>query len=145
MATIYDIAEKTGFSASTVARALNGKGYCSPSAKEKILRAAQEIGYVPHQAAKTLKNNITKKVMMCIPDIMNPYYFAMIHGAAVTLERFGYSVLLEYTMHNPQKELEVLDSLKGHFVDGVIFGSFDYTPTLIEAIKGTGLPTVITS
>jgi len=27
MATIYDIAEKTGFSASTVARALNGKGY----------------------------------------------------------------------------------------------------------------------
>ena len=62
MATIYDIAEKTGFSASTVARALNGKGYCSPSAKEKILRAAQEIGYVPHQAAKTLKNNITKKV-----------------------------------------------------------------------------------
>ena len=145
MATIYDIAEKTGFSASTVARALNGKGYCSPSAKEKILRAAQEIGYVPHQAAKTLKNNITKKVMMCIPDIMNPYYFTMIHGAAVTLERFGYSVLLEYTMHNPQKELEVLDSLKGHFVDGVIFGSFDYTPTLIEAIKGTGLPTVITS
>lgn len=51
--------------------------------------------------------------MMCIPDIMNPYYFAMIHGAAVTLERFGYSILLEYTMHNPQKELEVLDSLKG--------------------------------
>ena len=38
--------------------------------------------------------------MMCIPDIMNPYCFAMIHGAAVALERFGYSILLEYTMHS---------------------------------------------
>lgn len=145
MATIYDIASKTGYSASTVARALSGKGYCSPRAKAVILRAAEEMAYVPHQAAKTLKNNITNKIMMCIPDIMNPYYFAMIHGAAVALERFGYSILLEYTMHSPEKELEVLDSLKGHFVDGVIFGSFDYTPGLIQAIEDMGLPTVITS
>lgn len=145
MATIYDIASKTGYSASTVARALSGKGYCSPRAKAVILRAAEDMAYVPHQAAKTLKNNITNKIMMCIPDIMNPYYFAMIHGAAVALERFGYSILLEYTMHSPEKELEVLDSLKGHFVDGVIFGSFDYTPGLIHAIEDMGLPTVITS
>ena len=41
--------------------------------------------------------------MMCIPDIMNPYYFAMIHGAAVALERFGYSILLEYTMHSRKR------------------------------------------
>ena len=145
MATIYDIAKKTGFSASTVARALNGKGYCSAAAKEIILRTAEEMGYVPHEAAKMLKSNITKKIMMCIPDIMNPYYFAMIHGAATTLERSGYSILLGYTMHSPEKEFEVLDSLKGHFVDGVIFGSFDYTPALIDAIEATGLPTVITS
>ena len=72
MATIYDIASKTGYSASTVARALSGKGYCSPRAKAVILRAAEDMAYVPHQAAKTLKNNITNKIMMCIPDIMNP-------------------------------------------------------------------------
>jgi DNA-binding LacI/PurR family transcriptional regulator len=145
MSTIYDIAKKTGFSASTVARALNGKGYCSADSKEIILKAAEELGYVPHQAAIALKNNITKKIMLCIPDIMNPYYFAMIHGATRTLEQYGYSILLGYTMHDPKKELEVLDSLKGHYVDGLIFGSFDYTPTLIQAIRDTKLPTVITS
>lgn len=145
MATIYDIADKTGFSASTVARALNGKGYCSPATKEIVLREAENMGYVPHQAAKTLKNNITKKIMMCIPDIMNPYYFAMIHGAALTLERYGYSILLGYTMHSPEKEFEILDSLKGRFVDGLILCSFDYTPALIDAVRDMGLPTVITS
>lgn len=145
MATIYDVAKRTGLSASTVARALTGNGYCSQAAKATILAAAEELGYVPLQAAKTLKNNITKKIMLCIPDIMNPYYFAMIHGATQTLERFGYNIILGYTMHSPKKELEVLDSLKGRYVDGLIFGSFDYTPKLLRAIEATDLPTVITS
>ena len=120
MATIYDIASKTGYSASTVARALSGKGYCSPRAKAVILRAAEEMAYVPHQAAKTLKNNITNKIMMCIPDIMNPYYFAMIHGAAVALERFGYNrartaAYLEFdksTLWRKMKKYNLLDETK---------------------------------
>ncbi len=145
MSTIYDIADKTGLSASTVARALNGSGYCSAKAKEMVLAVAEELDYVPHQAAKTLKNSITNKIMLCIPDIMNPYYFAMIKGVTQTLEDYNYNVLLAYTMHNPQKELDILNSLKGRYVDGLIFGSFDYNPALIEAIKDTGLPTVITS
>lgn len=145
MTTIYDIAEKTGLSASTVARALNGYGYCSQKSKDLIFAVADEMGYAPHQAAKTLKSGITKKIMMCIPDIKNPYYFAMIQGVTQTLEQYGYSVLLGYTMHNPEKELEVLHSLKERFVDGLIFGSFHYSSELIQAIHDADLPTVITS
>ncbi len=145
MATIYDIAKETGYSPSTVARALSGKGYCGAKAKARILQVAEELQYVPSQAAKTLKSNITKKVMLCVPDIENPYYFAMIHGVTKVLEEFGYSILLGYTMHDPQKELKVLDSLRGRFVDGLILGSFNYTPQLAQAIENTGLPTVITS
>lgn len=145
MTTIYDIAAKTGLSASTVARALNGNGYCSQKSKELIFAVADEMGYAPHQAAKTLKSGITKKIMMCIPDIKNPYYFAMIQGVTQTLEQYGYSVLLGYTMHSPEKELEVLHSLKERFVDGLIFGSFHYSAELIQAIHEAGLPTAITS
>ncbi len=145
MATIYDVSKKTGLSASTVVRALNGTGYCSQSSRDAILEAAHELGYVPHQAAKALKSHITQKVMLCIPDIMNPYYFAMIQGATQVLDRYGYNIILGYTMHSPKKELEVLESLKGRYVDGLIFGSFDYSPQLIQAIRDTDLPTVITS
>lgn len=145
LSTIYDIAEKTGLSASTVARALSGSGYCSDKSKKKVFAAAKELNYFPHEAAKTLKNNITSKIMLCIPDIMNPYYFAMIKGVTHTLEEYNYNILLTYTMHSPQKELDILNNLKGRYVDGLIFGSFDYNPTLIDAIQDTGLPTVITS
>ncbi|MDE6837462.1 MAG: LacI family DNA-binding transcriptional regulator, partial [Acutalibacter sp.] len=86
MSTIYDIAQETGFSPSTVARALSGKGYCSEKAREIIRQAAQRLDYAPVQAAKALKNKLTKKVMFCIPDMYNPYYFSMIEGANRVLE-----------------------------------------------------------
>ena len=82
---------------------LEREGLLQPAGQGGHPAGGGGYAYVPHQAAKTLKNNITNKIMMCIPDIMNPYYFAMIHGAAVALERFGYSILLEYTMHSRKR------------------------------------------
>ena len=145
MVTIYDIAKESGLSASTVSRALTGRGYVSERSRQKVLAVAEGLGYIPNQTARTLRSNITNKIMLCIPDIMNPYYFAMIKEVTEALEDYQYNVLLTYTMHSPEKELEILKSLKGGYVDGLIFGSFNYTDTLIAAIKETGLPTVITS
>lgn len=145
MVTIYDIAKETGLSASTVSRALSGNGYVSEKSAKKIRDVAEMLGYIPNQTARTMRSNITNKIMLCIPDIMNPYYFAMIKEVTEALEGYGYNVLLTYTMHNPEKELEILRSLRGGYVDGLIFGSFNYTDELIEAIRETELPTVITS
>lgn len=53
--TIYDIAEKTGFSAVTVHRALNNKGRISDETKKLILDTAKEIGYKANPAAQGLR------------------------------------------------------------------------------------------
>lgn len=143
MSTIYDIAEKVGLSPSTVARALNGKGYCSRAAKEKILQIAQEMHYVPVQAAKSLKSKITRKIMMCIPDILNPYYFSMISSVNEVMANNQYHTILACTHHNAQKELEMIESLKERFVDGLIIGSFDLNNKLLQAMKDLGIPVVV--
>ncbi len=80
MSNIYEIAKITHLSPSTVARALSGRGYCSQEARELVLKTAKEVNYVPSQAAKTLRSNITNKILLCIPDIYNPFYFRMIKG-----------------------------------------------------------------
>ena len=54
MITIYDIAEKTGYSAPTISKALNGRGGLSPATRKKILDVAEEIGYKPNMAARSL-------------------------------------------------------------------------------------------
>lgn len=145
MSTIYDIAEKVGLSSSTVARALSGKGYCSRDAQERVLRAAKELRYVPVQAAKSLKSKITHKIMLCIPDILNPYYFSMIDGVNEVLESYQYHMILVYTNHNPQKELRIIESLQERFVDGLIIVSFDFSDALLRAIRDAGVPAVLTN
>ncbi|WP_243676512.1 LacI family DNA-binding transcriptional regulator [Secundilactobacillus collinoides] len=46
MATIRDIATRTGVSTSTVSRALNGSGYVAPATKQKIMAAVHDLDYV---------------------------------------------------------------------------------------------------
>lgn len=47
MATIRDIATRTGVSTSTVSRALNGSGYVAPATKQKIMAVVHDLDYVP--------------------------------------------------------------------------------------------------
>lgn len=145
MSNIYQIAEKTGLSPSTVARALNGRGYCSQKSKEIVLAAAKELHYRPVAAAKTLKNKITNKIMLCIPDICNPYYFKMINGINQVLERQGYYMILSYTNHKLDKELQAISSLSERITDGLIMVSFDFNETIMKAIHESDMPVILTN
>ncbi len=58
MVTIYDIAKITGFSAPTISKALNGSGSLSKKTRDAIVEVAENIGYKPNMAARSL---ITKK------------------------------------------------------------------------------------
>ncbi|WP_461239298.1 helix-turn-helix transcriptional regulator, partial [Escherichia coli] len=46
--TIYDIARVAGVSKSTVSRVLNKQTNISPEAREKVLRAIEELQYQPN-------------------------------------------------------------------------------------------------
>ncbi len=48
--TIYDIARVAGVSKSTVSRVLNKQTNISPEAREKVLRAIEELQYQPNKA-----------------------------------------------------------------------------------------------
>lgn len=145
MSNIYQIAEKTGLSPSTVARALSGNGYCSQKSREIVLTAAKELHYTPVAAAKALKNRRTNKIMICIPDICNPYYFKMIEGINQVLEKHGYYTILSYTNRKLEKELQAISSLRERITDGMIMVSFDFNETVMNAIRESEMPVILTN
>ncbi len=145
MATIYEIAQEVGVSPSTVARALRGTGYCSKEKYDRIMEAAHRLQYVPSHAAKTLKSKRTNKVLFCIPDIYNPFYFRMIKGATDVLDQYSYFPVLCHTRGQEDIELKMLRNLQEGYGDGMIFVSFDINERNIGAINSCGLPVVLTN
>ena len=145
MSSIYEIAKAAGLSPSTVARALRGTGYCSPEKREKVLAIAREMNYIPSHAARCLKNNRTNKVLFCIPDIENPFYFGMIHGVSSVLEEYDYLPVLCPTRGEIQNELKMLRNLQEGYGDGMVFVSFDFSSKNIDKVNACKKPVVLTN
>lgn len=141
--SIYEIAKITGYSPSTVARALRGDGYCSEEKRKEIERVVKEINYTPNRLAKELRQNVSKRILFGIPEMDNPYYFKMIQGVNSALEEAGYIMMIYNTKKELKKELEMISLLAQHYCDGIILCSFDFTEANISAIRKTKRPAVI--
>lgn len=57
MATIYDVARLADVSAKTVSRVLNGDGPVGARTREAVQDAMAKLGYVPSNAARTMRSN----------------------------------------------------------------------------------------
>lgn len=143
--SIYEISRITGFSPSTVSRALSNTGYCSEKTKKTIISVAQEIGFRPSASARTLKSNRTNRILFCIPDICNPFYFDMIKGANHVFDQHGVNCMLCYTKRSLEEELKFIDLLMEHQGDGIICVSFNFCDKNVNAIQKSGRPAVLTN
>jgi LacI family transcriptional regulator len=60
--TIYDVASRAGVSIASVSRVLNGHATPRPETRERVLRAVQELGFVPDGAARALSSRLKEVV-----------------------------------------------------------------------------------
>ncbi len=141
--TIYDIAEKTGLSAATVSRVLNGKDNISEKTRNKVMAAAKELHYVTNTFARSLKTKKTEQIIISIPDQSNPFYFDMIDQIHKQAKLNGYSVLLNLTESNEKEELKILKKMKNNLADALIMVTVNITDELVKEAKNSDHPVVL--
>src|SRR5882757_5228477 len=71
--TIHDVARSAGVSRQTVSRALNDKAEIDGGTKQRVLDAAQALGYRPSRFARGLVRQDTTSIGLVIPDLRNPF------------------------------------------------------------------------
>src|SRR4051812_26427246 len=79
--TIRDVARAAGVRPSTVSKALNG-GRGSADVRERVQRAATELGYRPNEQARSLRRSRSRTLGLLLPDLANPVYLLLLRGAA---------------------------------------------------------------
>ncbi|MBI9021196.1 MAG: LacI family DNA-binding transcriptional regulator [Verrucomicrobia bacterium] len=120
------IAEKLGVSIALVSRVLSGKAAeigIAADTIERVLKAAEEMGYVPSAAALSLKGKSTRTIGVAVYDFNDPFFGALIKQIQIQAHEHNYSLVLAgFLNRNPdEKDLQALHK---HALDGlVVLGS----------------------
>ncbi|MBQ6343004.1 MAG: LacI family DNA-binding transcriptional regulator [Anaerolineaceae bacterium] len=140
--TIKDIAEQTGVSYATVSRTLNHLSGVSPATRDKVLAAAEEMGYRPNIHARSLKTNKTNTIALVLPDISNPFFADIAYAVDEYAFSRGYTTVLCNTNWNEEIEKTHLDQMQNQRVDGIIYKPAGQLPM---DLSGLSIPSVLIS
>src|SRR5699024_4281604 len=121
-ATIYSIAAELGISASTVSRAFSRPDLVRDSVRERILAAAEQIGYQPSRAARSVATGRTGLVGLLVPDITNPFMPPLVRSIEMAAAERQAGVLLVDARANGAVEAGLVVQLKAQ-VGGLIIVS----------------------
>ena len=116
--TLREVADVAGVHPGTASRALNAKtrALVNEETAERVLRAADELGYRPNPIARGLKTNRSYTVGVLIPDLMNPLFPPIVRGIQDRLEEAGYTPLIANTENDPERERIDFDRLRARQV-----------------------------
>src|SRR6185503_5167248 len=119
--TIYEVAKRAGVSTATVSRVLSRPDVVSPDTRSRVLKAVERLGYAPNSAAKNLRTLRSRKLLVTVPDLSNPFFSQILQGIEDAAQRGGYAVLVGDTQHNEKREEGYALMLKRKEADGLIF------------------------
>ena len=123
--TIKKLSYLSGYSISTVSKALNNKVDVSITARNSIKAIAEEINYVPNNYAVALRVKKSQTIAVVLPEVTKKSYNQALCYLQKSAEDFGYRVLLYQSFNSYSKEMEYIKSLNDGSIDGIIVISKD--------------------
>jgi DNA-binding LacI/PurR family transcriptional regulator len=118
--TIVDVAALAGVSKSLVSLVLRGAPNVSDEKREAVTRAAEQIGYRPNAAARSLVRRRSYLVGVMVSDLHNPYFTEVIDGIEEAARAEGYHALFNSGSRTPAGEAEAIDTLLQLRTDGIV-------------------------
>ncbi|HEY0995919.1 MAG TPA: LacI family DNA-binding transcriptional regulator [Gemmatimonadaceae bacterium] len=128
--TVHDVAARAGVSQPTVSLVLsrNPRARIAPETRERVLRAAEELGYRTNLLARGLTQQRSWALGLVVLDLRNPFFADVVAGAERVATEEGYALLL--TEAGEGGAARRVEALQARLVDGVI----------IDAVGAAALP-----
>lgn len=119
--TLAEVAQRAGVSLATASRVLNGSTrQVSDQLRDRVLDTARELGYLPNASAQALARNSSVLVGLVVHDISDPYFSSIAAGVTRVAEEAGLVVVLGTTGRDPDREIELLYTLRAHRARAVV-------------------------
>ena len=119
MITLKTISDITGFSVSTVSKALNDNFEISETTRELIKNIADKNKYTPNKNALRLRKSKSDMIAVILPHINAVYAYSL-----CLIERiaslYGHKIVVLQSFRKKSRVEELVNELNGGIVDGVI-------------------------
>lgn len=142
--TIKDIARYLSVSVSTVSRALADNKNIRADTRQKVVEAAEALGYKPNPVATNLKYGHTNTVGVIVPEMVTPFAAKVIKGIQHILYANNIKVIIAESGEDPEQERSSLELMDNFMVDGIIVGicSYKHNRDIYDRLIKNGMPIV---
>ncbi|MCA2221140.1 LacI family DNA-binding transcriptional regulator [Nonomuraea aurantiaca] len=145
--TLEAVAARAGVSRATASRVVNGQTTVAPDIRDAVLRAIDELGYLPNPAARSLVTQRTDSIALVVSEpptrvfSEDPLFATAIRSASVELEAADKQVVLMLAS-SPKSHARVERYIAGGHVDGVMLISMHGADPLPAALSRLRVPVV---
>ena len=141
MANRNDVAARAGVSPAVVSYVFNNSNYVSDEKRQAVLKAAKEMEYYPNYAARSLKANRTRQLLLVSDDIRNEVFSDM----AYYMERIAFDrgYFLSTTSVSRKKAMNFEKVFYSRQYDAILLANNVYSQNEINRIAKQGVPIVL--
>lgn len=141
--SIKEIARIAGVSHSSVSRALRNSPLVNRDKADRIRRIAEECGYRPSAAARSLVTRRSQTIGVVVTSIADPFVAGVVSGMEDIANERGFSVFLANSGVDPAREIRVVHAFEERRVDGIIVTASRVGALYVPVLEQMQVPIVL--
>ncbi|WP_170154361.1 LacI family DNA-binding transcriptional regulator [Protaetiibacter intestinalis] len=134
MVTQQDVADRAGVGRRTVSHVVTDFPHVNPAVRERVLRAIDELGYVPNRAAQRLRTGRGGVIALVVPEIGVGYFGQLAHLVVEEAAARGVGTIVAQTHGLRERELVEIERILALQPDGLILSPLGLTAADLAAL-----------
>lgn len=139
---MQDIARRLGISAMTVSRALKSDASVAPATRAAVLKAIEELGYVPNQIAGSLSSSRSGFAAILVPSLNNPHFSETVLALGNALHDRNMQLLIGNTDYDRHREAELVRAFLARKPEAIILTSDGHDPRILPMLSKAKIPVI---
>ena len=141
--TIFDVADLSGVSISTISRVINNPEKVNINTRQKVYDAIDQLGFVPKAEARARALRLKGRIGVITPFFTEPSFVQRLRGIARALSKENFDLVI-YTVDSNNRLQSYLSTLPltGN-LDGLVIVSLPVMDIDVQRLIDHNLPTVL--
>lgn len=140
--TSYEVAKAAGVSQSAVSRTFSQRGYVSQETRQRVHKAAKELGFKPNAIARSLITQRSRIIAVVMADLQYSFYLSILHQLSKAIRAAGYQVLL-ISIPSSDEIDDYMPDVIAYRVDGIIIASALLSTKAARLCRDRDIPVVL--